>query len=33
MRRLAELLQECDLHLQALQEAMGRCPQPLTEAR
>ncbi len=32
MRRLAELLQECGLHLQALREAMGRCPQPLTEA-
>jgi hypothetical protein len=32
MRRLAELLAECDLHLQALREAMGRCPQPLTEA-
>lgn len=32
MRRLAELFQGCDLHLQALGEAMGRCPQPLTEA-
>jgi len=32
MRRLAELLAECELHLQALREAMERCPQPLTEA-
>lgn len=32
MRTLAALLNECDLHLQALNEAMGRCPQPLTEA-
>jgi len=31
VRRLAELFQECDLHLQALGEAMGRCPRPLTE--
>lgn len=31
MRTLAALLHECDLHLQALHEAMGRCPQPLTE--
>jgi hypothetical protein len=32
MRRLAELLAECELHLLALREAMERCPQPLTEA-
>ena len=32
MRTLAALLHECDLHLQALHEAIGRCPQPLTEA-
>lgn len=31
MRTLNDLLNECDLHLLALQEAMARCPQPLTE--
>lgn len=31
MRPLNDLLNECDLHLLALQEAMARCPQPLTE--
>ena len=31
MRRLGDLLNECDLHLLALREAMARCPQPLTE--
>lgn len=30
MRSLDDLLNECDLHLLALQEAMARCPQPLT---
>ncbi len=30
MRTLDELLNECGLHLLALQEAMARCPQPLT---
>jgi uncharacterized protein with HEPN domain len=30
MRTLAALLDECDLHLLALHEAMSRCPQPLT---
>lgn len=29
MRPLVDLLKECDLHLLALQEAMGRCPKPL----
>lgn len=32
MRSLDDLLNECDLHLLALQEAMARCPQPLTVA-
>lgn len=31
MRPLSELVNECDLHLLALQEAMARCPRPLTE--
>lgn len=31
MRALNDLLNECDLHLLALREAMARCPQPLTE--
>ena len=31
MRALNDLLNECDLHLLALREAMTRCPQPLTE--
>jgi len=31
MRALNDLLDECDLHLLALGEAMARCPQPLTE--
>lgn len=30
MRTLDDLLNECDLHLLALQEAMARCPQSLT---
>ena len=30
MRTLEDLLNECDLHLLALREAMARCPQPLT---
>ncbi len=30
MRPLTELFDECDRHLQALSEAMQRCPQPLT---
>ena len=30
MRTLDDLLNECDLHLLALQEAMARCPQTLT---
>jgi hypothetical protein len=30
MRDLDDLLTECDRHLLALQEAIGRCPQPLT---
>lgn len=30
MRSLDDLVNECDLHLLALQEAMGRCPRPLT---
>lgn len=30
MRSLDDLLNECDLHLLALQEAIARCPQPLT---
>ena len=30
MRTLPELFAECDLHLLALQEAMARCPHPLT---
>lgn len=32
MRSLDDLLNECDLHLLALQEAMARCPQSLTVA-
>ena len=32
MRSLIDLFDECDRHLQALDEAMQRCPQPLTEA-
>jgi len=32
MRTLVDLFNECDRHLQALGEAMQRCPQPLTEA-
>lgn len=32
MRTLIDLFDECDRHLQALGEAMQRCPQPLTEA-
>ena len=31
MRPLGDLFHECDLHLQALQEAMVRCPHPFTE--
>ena len=31
MRTLTDLFDECDRHLQALGEAMHRCPQPLTE--
>jgi len=31
MRALDDLLNECDLHLLALREAMARCPQSLTE--
>ena len=31
MRSLKDLIVECDLHLLALQEAMSRCPSPLTE--
>jgi hypothetical protein len=31
MRALGDLLNESDLHLLALREAMARCPQPLTE--
>ena len=31
MRSLDDLVDECDLHLLALREAIGRCPQPLTE--
>lgn len=31
MRRLADLLQECELHLLSLHESIGRMPQPLTE--
>ena len=31
MRSLNELVNECDLHLLALREAMARCPRPLTE--
>jgi len=31
MRTLIDLFDECDRHLQALGEAMHRCPQPLTE--
>lgn len=31
MRTLGDLLNESDLHLLALREAMARCPQPLTE--
>jgi len=30
MRLLDDLLKECDRHILALQEAMARCPQPLT---
>lgn len=30
MRPLTELYEECDRHLQALSEAMQRCPSPLT---
>ncbi|WP_295438004.1 hypothetical protein [uncultured Thiodictyon sp.] len=30
MRSLGDLISECDLHLLALQEAMARCPRPLT---
>lgn len=30
MRPLPELFDECDRHLQALSEAMQRCPHPLT---
>lgn len=30
MRCLDDLLTECDRHLLALREAIGRCPQPLT---
>ncbi|WPL18310.1 hypothetical protein Thiowin_03380 [Thiorhodovibrio winogradskyi] len=32
MRHLVDLFDECDRHLQALGEAMQRCPQPLTDA-
>ena len=32
MRTLIDLFDECDRDLQALGEAMHRCPQPLTEA-
>lgn len=32
MRPLRDLFQECDAHLGALGEAMGRCPRPLTAA-
>lgn len=32
MRTLDDLLTECDLHLLALQEAVARCPHPLTPA-
>ncbi|HRF45310.1 MAG TPA: hypothetical protein PLD30_13900 [Candidatus Competibacteraceae bacterium] len=31
MRSLDDLINECDLHLLALREAMARCPQSLTE--
>ena len=30
MRPLQDLLDECEIHILALHEAMGRCPQPLT---
>lgn len=30
MRSIDDLFKECDLHLLALQEAMARCPHPLT---
>lgn len=30
MRSIDDLFNECDLHLLALQEAMARCPHPLT---
>ena len=30
MRPLDDLLEECELHILALHEAMARCPQPLT---
>jgi hypothetical protein len=31
MRTLKDLLAECELHLLTLEEAMARCPKPLTE--